>query len=563
MADDDIRKQIIEEMLLENLRKKIIYVDDVTHNLLSVKNRLKKRYEVYSAPSATVMFEFLEHITPDLILLDINMPGISGYEAIKILKADKRHANVPVIFLTGKADKESMRKGFSLGAADYVSKPFSDADLIERIERQIDPETRRQSWEDDESKRKVIIYVDDINHSLISVRARLKQRYEVYPAISVDAMFELLEKVTPDLILLDVNMPRINGYEAIKMLKADDNYKEIPVIFLTSKTDKRSSDKGLSLGAADYVLKPFSDPDLIMRIERQINPETRTEGWQAKKIRKTIIHVDDVNFNLISVKGRLKDHYEVYPVLSVDMLFETLKHVIPDLILLDVNMPYVCGHEAIKRLKNDVRYSVIPVIFLTSKASKSDMIKSFTLGAADYVAKPFTDAELIKRIEHQINPQANEYSMENSDGDQSNKPNILAIDESFSMLNAVQHALRDDYVGPLTGLMQKNFAIFYALRDNYKVFMVAKSEQLKDILQQKTAINLFLIDSKVAVADGLDLVQIIREFPDHKATPIITMTSKGAEGHVSAVGYAGPCGSIAKPFDPDDLRKIVAKHIKT
>ncbi|MDR2577388.1 MAG: response regulator [Chitinispirillales bacterium] len=557
--EDEVRRQIIEDMLQEHVRKKILYVDDVNHSLISVKNRLKKRYEVYPAPNANVMFEILERIMPDLILLDIVMPGMSGYEAIKKLKADSRYAGIPVIFLTSKSDRESTKKGFSLGAADYVPKPFSDPDLIERIERQINPNTRGEVQLEEEAKRKTIIYVDDVNLSLVSVRSRLKVRYEVYPAISVAKLFEILEKVTPDLILLDVNMPHVNGYEAIKQLKSHENYKSIPVIFLTSKTDQRSIDKGFSLGAADYVAKPFADSDLIERIERQINPETRRESWQAESIRKTIIHVDDINFNLVSVKARLKDHYEFYPALSVGMMFETLKHVIPDLILLDVNMPQVDGYEAIKRLKADARYSEIPVIFLTGKSNKDDMIKSFSLGAADYVAKPFTDAELIKRIEYQVNPQTREYSLDDDDGEDG-KLRILAVDESFSMLSAVQHALSDDYTGPLRGLMQKNFALYYALRDDYKVFMLSKPEDVKDFLKQKT-VDMFLLDNRMLMSDGVNLIQMIRESPEHKTTPIIIITSAESAGNVSIIGQTGSCDTIARPFEPEDLRAVVVKHI--
>lgn len=253
-------------------------------------------------------------------------------------------------------------------------------------------------------ERKKIVLVDDINHCLISVKDRLKKHYEVFPALNVDKMFEILEHITPDLILLDVNMPGIGGFNAIKMLKSSDKFKEIPVIFLTSKSDSESIDKGFRLGAADYITKPFSDAFLIERIEKQINPETRRKSGYVESIRKTIIYVDDVNYSLVSVKGRLKEHYEVYPASSVSKLFYMLENIIPDLILLDINMPEINGYEAIEKLKSDIRYSAIPVIFLTSEDGIGSMTKGFGLGASDYVAKPFSDSDLIRRIENLVNP---------------------------------------------------------------------------------------------------------------------------------------------------------------
>ena len=118
-------------------RSKIIIVDDIMANLDQGKNLLKAFYEVYPALSAERLFIILEKIIPDLILLDIEMPEMDGYEAIKKLKADERFAQVPVIFLTSLSDMESERLGFDLGGVDYVQKPFSAPLLIKRIENQL------------------------------------------------------------------------------------------------------------------------------------------------------------------------------------------------------------------------------------------------------------------------------------------------------------------------------------------------------------------------------------------------------------------------------------------
>jgi putative two-component system response regulator len=118
-------------------RYKIILVDDNMASLTMGRNMLKTFYEVYPAPSAEKMFEILKNISVDLILLDIDMPGMNGYDAIKKLKADERFVDIPVIFLTAKTDKDSELEGFDLGAMDYVSKPFSAPLLLKRIETQL------------------------------------------------------------------------------------------------------------------------------------------------------------------------------------------------------------------------------------------------------------------------------------------------------------------------------------------------------------------------------------------------------------------------------------------
>jgi putative two-component system response regulator len=122
---------------MDGERHKIIMVDDNMANLTMGRNMLKAFYEVYPAPSAAKLFEILENVLPDLILLDIEMPEMNGYEAIRKMKADVRFADIPVIFLTAKSDEESELEGFDLGAADYMSKPFSGPLLLKRIANQL------------------------------------------------------------------------------------------------------------------------------------------------------------------------------------------------------------------------------------------------------------------------------------------------------------------------------------------------------------------------------------------------------------------------------------------
>jgi putative two-component system response regulator len=118
---------------MENKRQKIMLVDDNLANLVMGKNMLKDAYEVYTIPSGAKLFEIMERITPALILLDVMMPEMDGYQAIKKLKADDRWADIPVIFLTSMSDEHSELEGLSLGAIDYVHKPFSAPLLLTRI----------------------------------------------------------------------------------------------------------------------------------------------------------------------------------------------------------------------------------------------------------------------------------------------------------------------------------------------------------------------------------------------------------------------------------------------
>ncbi|MCL1829264.1 MAG: response regulator [Oscillospiraceae bacterium] len=118
-------------------KKKIILVDDSPANLTACKKTLKDIYDVYPAPNAEKMFETLKHVIPDLILLDVEMPVMNGYEAMRMLKRFDEYENIPVIFLSAMDDAQSEMEGLELGAVDYIHKPFVSALLLKRIETHI------------------------------------------------------------------------------------------------------------------------------------------------------------------------------------------------------------------------------------------------------------------------------------------------------------------------------------------------------------------------------------------------------------------------------------------
>ena len=112
----------------------VFLVDDNIANLNLGKATLQHNYTVITVPSGEKLFAALKNLKPDLILLDIEMPGLSGYDTIKGLKINPETANIPVIFLTSRNKSEDELLGFSLGAVDYITKPFSQPILLKRVE---------------------------------------------------------------------------------------------------------------------------------------------------------------------------------------------------------------------------------------------------------------------------------------------------------------------------------------------------------------------------------------------------------------------------------------------
>jgi putative two-component system response regulator len=134
----------------------------------------------------------------------------------------------------------------------------------------------------DSNKKKVMI-VDDNITNLTACKVALAGDYAVLPATSGEKMFKLLERVKPDLFLLDVEMPEMNGYEIIKIIKSNPEIAHIPVIFLTAMSDLGNELAGLTLGAVDYITKPFSPPLLVKRIELHLQIEDQKHTVQEQK----------------------------------------------------------------------------------------------------------------------------------------------------------------------------------------------------------------------------------------------------------------------------------------
>jgi len=251
-------------------RKKIIYVDDIQYSLVSVKNRLQNHYDVFTVDSAEKMFEILEKITPDLILMDVNMPDIDGYEAIKSLKANERYSAIPVVFLTGKSDRESVVKGLSLGAVDYIIKPYTASKLIEIVENNLSSQEYKESSSGENNNKPAVLIVDDVTSMLRAMQYALNDRYKVYILSKSQDALDFLRTKSPDLILLDYLMPVLDGFDLIRMIRAMPEYEDTPIIIITTEGTMDHVNKAISIGASDFIVKPFNPKELNDKVAKHI-----------------------------------------------------------------------------------------------------------------------------------------------------------------------------------------------------------------------------------------------------------------------------------------------------
>ena len=201
---------------------------------------------------------------------------------------------------------------------------------------------------------KTIFIVDDNDTNLTMAKDALKNHYRVMTLPSAVKMFALLEKVTPDLILLDIEMPEMDGFEALEKLKSQSAYEDIPVIFLTSMTDTKIEVRGFEMGVVDFMTKPFSAPVLINRIKTHLNIDElireRTSQLQHKtdqlqSLQNSIVYVlADMVENRDHDTGGHVERTSTYIRILVDAMLERgvyadeLKEIDMDMLISSVRL---------------------------------------------------------------------------------------------------------------------------------------------------------------------------------------------------------------------------------
>lgn len=140
-------------------KSNILIVDDNAKNIQLVANVLKStdRYNIFFATSGQKAIDLLVQESYSLILLDINMPGLDGYQTAKIIQEDESTCHIPIIFLSANANKESIKKGFEYGGKDYITKPFDESELINRVKTHVELFQAKQALQYEVNNTKVLL----------------------------------------------------------------------------------------------------------------------------------------------------------------------------------------------------------------------------------------------------------------------------------------------------------------------------------------------------------------------------------------------------------------------
>ena len=234
-------------------------VDDDPDILRLLKMYLEDEgFRTITAENATKGLRLARESHPDAILLDVLLPDQDGFLLLETLKSDATTASIPVVILS--IMKERL-KGLELGAADYLIKPVGHSILKATLHKILSRSDRP----------KTILIVDDEEDTLNLLRDRLTE--EGFRTIEASNGKEAIEKASetpPDLILLDIMMPEVTGWDVMKRLKEEKETASIPVVVLSAASSDADRQRGLRMGIKDYFTKPFEVKELISEIKKVI-----------------------------------------------------------------------------------------------------------------------------------------------------------------------------------------------------------------------------------------------------------------------------------------------------
>lgn len=159
--------------------------------------------------------------------------------------------------------------------------------------------------------KKLIMVVDDTASNLKYAQEVLEEKYKVIPVKSGEAAINALAKFTPDMILLDIEMPEMDGFETIERIKSIKGMEQIPVIFLTSHADEDNEIRGFNAGAVDFIMKPFIPKIMLARIESQLQLSTLLKEFDTEVARKTKEN-NELTFQAINAIAKTVDAKDKY-----------------------------------------------------------------------------------------------------------------------------------------------------------------------------------------------------------------------------------------------------------
>jgi len=406
--------QVNVDTLIKNRSNPILVIDDDSEVRYTIGQYLiSKGYSVEYAENSDDGIKKALELQPFAITLDIMMPDKDGWTVMKELKENEETKDIPVILISITGDKNL---GYGLGAFEFFIKPLSADKLLSALSR--------LEMLAHKSIQKVVI-VDDDELEFEKFKNEFKNdNIRIEYIQDSEFAFNKIAEVQPDLIIVDLMMPKIDGITLSYKLKSSSKTKHIPIIISTAKDISDEEKKSLSNIVDDITIKSKGHPLDVLKVvrdriklqeisylnESSYSPplkcetpkidEPQSNDDENLSPRGEIVIVDDDPDTLFTINEIVRSlNFKTKLARSGMECLQILKKQTPDLILLDIMMPVMDGFQTLKNIRANDNWKSIPVYAVTAKAMTGDKEIIIKSGFNDYIPKPVNSAIISFKIE--------------------------------------------------------------------------------------------------------------------------------------------------------------------
>ncbi|HEY0836467.1 MAG TPA: PleD family two-component system response regulator [Azospirillum sp.] len=329
---------------------RVLVVDDVLPNVKLLAAKLTREYfDVITAYNGPEALELVKRESPDIVLLDVMMPGMDGFEVCEKIRSDPATMHIPVVMVTALSDVADRVRGLEAGADDFLTKPVNDIALFARVRSLVRLKMMMDEWRLREStsgqfgvieptgtllseaadKARVLVLEDSVL-DLEKITETLKRDGD--HVIAAETCGKALERALGDeldLVIISLTLLNEDGLRLCSQLRSHERTRQVPILLVVDEGDLNRVAKGLELGANDYVIKPIDRNELLARVRTQIRRKRYQERLRANYEHSLSMALTDsltgvfnrryVNAHLPRLLDRAIDNHKPVSVLMFDI----------------------------------------------------------------------------------------------------------------------------------------------------------------------------------------------------------------------------------------------------
>ena len=331
---------------------RVLVVDDILPNVKLLEAKLSSEYyEVLTAMNGEEALKKVDEENPDLVLLDVMMPGMDGFEVCTKIKENPANAHIPVVMVTALTDVQDKVRGLESGADDFLSKPINDTALMARVRSLVRLKMSNDEWRARENTANQLGVVDGAASAMSEAADKAKlliiedKDFEVnkikdtlaideHDIMAVDSGMDAMQMIADhdfDMVVVSLNLQDEDGLRLCSHLKSNERTRSVPLVLIAGEDDMDRIAHGLEIGAHDYILRPVERNELLARTRTQI---------RRKRFQERLRATYEISLSMALTDSLTGLYNRRYLEVHLDKLLKTNREIKKDLAVMMVDIDH-------------------------------------------------------------------------------------------------------------------------------------------------------------------------------------------------------------------------------